>query len=339
MAPRESVLVTGGAGFIGSAVVARLLSLGYNATVYDNLVAGVPSNLGEGARLVRGDILHYHSLQAAIRGNRYVIHLAADPFVPESFADPARFWSTNVQGTLNVLRAMDELRFRLVYVSTAEVYGSTAQLRPLKESDPLNPVSPYAKSRAEAEAQVLSAGRSHADSIITLRLFNAFGPRETHPYVIPELVRQALKEPFISVGNTHAYRDFTYVDDTAAAIARPIEIDRFDNTIVNIGTGKTRRIDEVISVILRLADESRKSVVIDPSRLRPLDVPELVAETTLARNVLDWRPRIAFEEGISLMLAWYRSHGNEWVYETSRRVGHWSSRQVITEASASPLAR
>jgi dTDP-glucose 4,6-dehydratase len=155
----------------------------------------------------------------------------------------------------------------------------------------------------------------HKLPVVILRPFNTYGPRESLPYFIPEMIRQCLKEPVIHVGNLETSRDFTYVEDTVTAMVNALETENIEGEIINIGSNQTHKMKNILTLIKQETDAEKKQVVLDKSRLRPRDLETLVTDNTKARKILGWTPTITFEEGIRKTLKWYFNHAQTWGYE------------------------
>jgi dTDP-glucose 4,6-dehydratase len=151
--------------------------------------------------------------------------------------------------------------------------------------------------------------------VVILRPFNTFGPRENLPYFVPEMIRQCLKEPKILVGNLETSRDFTYIEDTADAIVKALETEGIEGEIINIGTGKTRKMKEILTLIKKETGCGRKQIVMDRKRLRPRDVEILVADNSKAKDLLGWGPKATLRDGIRKTIKWYLNSGRAWGYE------------------------
>jgi dTDP-glucose 4,6-dehydratase len=243
------------------------------------------------------------------------MHLAAQAFIPFSYQMPLQVAEANATGSINVLKACTDSRAkRLVHVSSSEVYGP-AQYTPMNEKHPLQPYSTYSVAKVAADLWAQTFFWEHKLPVVVLRPFNTFGPRESLPYFIPEIIRQCLKEPTIHVGNLETSRDFTYVEDTIGAMIKALETENIEGEIINIGTGKTHKMKEILALIKKETDTEYKEVALDNSRLRPRDVETLVSDNSKAKKLLDWKPEITFEEGTRETIRWYRDNSQTWGYE------------------------
>jgi dTDP-glucose 4,6-dehydratase len=319
----KKVLLTGGAGFIGSSLVRELLDKKYRVTVLDNLSTGLKENLPKSSqlKLIEGDIRDFNFVSKMVQHNPYVIHLAAQAFIPFSYQMPLQVAEVNAIGSINVLKACKDRKVkRLVHISSSEVYGS-AQYIPMDEKHPLQPYNTYSVAKTAADLWAQTFYWEHNLPVVILRPFNTFGPRESLPYFIPEMIRQCLKEPIIFVGNLNTSRDFTYVEDTAKAIVYALETEKIEGEIINIGTGKTHKMKEILTLIKQETGVQEKRVMLDESRLRPKDVEILITSNKKARKVLGWKPKTTFKEGIRKTILWYNNHGQTWGYE--KHGWHW----------------
>lgn len=315
----ENVLVTGGAGFIGSALVRELLKEGANVIVYDNFLYGDKSNLLEiedRIQTVNGDVLSW-KIYHAIREYKvkYVFHLAAEPYIPHCYDNPEKFFDVNVKGTMNVLMACKTLDVkRIIHFSSSEVYG-TAQYTPMDEKHPTLPLSTYAVSKLTADRLCFVFHHEHGIPVIILRPFNCYGPRETQPYVVPEIISQLARGNVVKLGNIKAKRDFTYVEDTAKGAIALIESNIPNGKVVNLGSNKTYSIEELAHIVGRLVEYDGIEIKIESSRLRPLDVDLLQCDYSKAKNYTDWEPQVNIEEGLERTIGWYMKNGKRWTWE------------------------
>jgi nucleoside-diphosphate-sugar epimerase len=315
-----TALVTGGAGFVGSALVRRLLATGARVVVYDSFFSGRRrhvSGLGPGATVVEGDVFDEGALARVFERHRpeHVYHLVGDTFVPSAYAEPRRFFRINVEGTLAVLQAVRRFGARrMLYVSSTEVYGR-APRQPLVETDPLAPANTYAVSKLAADRLCATFFHEHAVPVVIARIFNCYGPRETQPYVVPEIVRQLSRGPVVRLGNADARRDLTYVDDTAAGLQALMGSSVPDGDVAHVGSGTSVSIRHVAEICARLLGHERAVVETDPARLRRLDVDDFRADASRLRDATGWAPRVPLEEGLRRTVAWYRENGSRWSWE------------------------
>ena len=301
------VLVTGGAGFIGSNLVRALLEHGDRVRVLDNFATGSRGNLAEivaDIEVVEGDLRSYERVHTAVRGVEVVFHQGALGSVPRSVQDPLTSTAVNVEGTLNVLlAARDEGVGRVVAASSSSVYGDGGTF-PRIETQAPNPISPYGVAKLAAERFCVSFHRVYGLEAVALRYFNVFGPRQdpTSQYaaVVPLFVR-AIQEgrPVTIYGDGEQSRDFTYVanivDANIAAAAAP----GASGNVLNIAAGGSETVNtlaDTIGDILALPVER----AYEPPR--PGDVKQSWADVSLARETIGFAPRIGFEEGLRLTI-------------------------------------
>jgi UDP-glucose 4-epimerase len=297
------VLVTGGAGFIGSNVVRALLARGDEVRVLDNFSTGSRANLGgleAHVELVEGDLRSYERVHTAVRGVEIVLHQGALPSVPRSVQDPLTTTAVNVEGTLNVLlAARDEGIRRIVNASSSSVYGNGGSL-PRTESQLPDPISPYAVAKLAAERFCTSFTRVYGMEIVSLRYFNVFGPRQdpTSQYaaVVPRFIRAiAAGEPVTIYGDGEQSRDFTYVDNVVTANLLAADAALVAGEIVNVATGSSTTVNELADTVGRLLDMAVQKTF-EPER--EADVHASWADLTEARRLLGYEPKIGLEEGL-----------------------------------------
>jgi nucleoside-diphosphate-sugar epimerase len=315
----ENVLVTGGAGFIGSALVRELLKRSANVIVYDNFLYGDRSNLVEvesSIKIVSGDVLSWKIYDTIKKYKvKYVFHLAAEPYIPHCYDNPEKFFDVNVKGTMNVLMACKTLDVkRIVHFSSSEVYG-TAQYIPMDEKHPTLPLSTYAVSKLAADRLCFVFHHEHGIPVIILRPFNSYGPRETQPYVIPEIISQLARGKVVKLGNIKARRDFTYVEDVARGAVAIMESDIPDGEVVNLGSNKAYSIEELAHLVGELMGYDDIEIKIEASRLRPLDVDLLLCDYSKARKYTGWEPKVDIKEGLKRTIEWYVKNGKRWSWE------------------------
>lgn len=314
----SNVLVTGGAGFIGSSLVRQLENKNCDIIVFDNLVAGTRDNLkGTKSSLIEGDIRNRELLRETMKiyDIDYCFHLAAEPYIPKGYQYPEKMFQTNTIGTLRVLEACKMAKVKkIIYYSTSEVYG-TAQYLPMDEKHPTHPHSIYALSKLAADRMCYILWKERKIPIIILREFNCFGPREAQPYIIPEIISQFTRGNELHLGNIHARRDFTYVDDATAAAIRLMEIPGYEGGVVNIGYGKNWSVQEIASEIAKIMGKKDWNIIVEKKRLRPFDVDELLCDNTLFNELTGGMNFRSFREGLQLTIDWYNRHGKKWSWE------------------------
>lgn len=315
----KNVLVTGGAGFIGSNIVKELVQEKTNVIVYDNFSCGDMQNLEEvqsSIKIVTSDILHPKFKTMLIENDvEYVFHLAAEPFIPKCYDYPERFLQVNALGTLKVLRACKEAKVkRILHYSTSEVYG-TARYVPMNEDHPTRPLSTYAASKLAADRLCYTLFHEHDVPVVILRQFNAYGPKETQPYVIPEIITQLSKSNEVKLGNIKARRDFTYVEDAAKGAIELMMCSGIDGEVINMGSGKDCSIEEIAYMLGGLMGYDSIKITIDTNRLRPLDVDLLLCDPSKVHKLIGWETKTDMKEGLRSTIRWFKEHGNRWIWE------------------------
>lgn len=297
-------LITGGAGFIGSHLVDRLLADGHEVTVLDDFSTGHRENLAHVAgdiRLVEGDLRDPAAVADAVGGCEAVYHQAALASVPRSMKDPARVHAVNVDGTMNVLLAAREAGTRrVVFASSSSVYGDTEVL-PKVETLPVSPRSPYAATKAAGEAYLVAFHAAFGLETVVLRYFNVYGPRQSarsqYAAVIPLFIdAMAAGRPPTIEGDGEQTRDFTYVEDLVDAVVRAASAPGAPGMIMNTGGGRRISILDLARAIAEATGFAGDPVHVDP---RPGDVRDSLADTTRAREILGWTPRVPLEDGIT----------------------------------------
>lgn len=296
----RKVVVTGGAGFIGSHLTDALVAQGHAVCVVDNLVAGKLEQINLEAKFVRRDVRDIRALVEAFSGIDTVFHLAALPRVPRSIEDPVGTRQVNLYGTMNVLAVAQAAGVRrVIFASSSSVYGDPVSL-PVCEDAPLNPLSPYAEQKRDAEVACRIWSQLNRVQTVCLRFFNVYGRRldPSGPYalVIGKFISQRLHdEPLTVCGDGEQSRDFTHVCDVVRAGVTAMDIpDEFaQGTAINIGCGKPVAVNRIAELI----GGSNWPVVHLP--VRKGEPRRTHADITLARQILEWEPTIPIEEGIA----------------------------------------
>ncbi|MBC8651583.1 NAD-dependent epimerase/dehydratase family protein [Pseudomonas sp. MTM4] len=251
------ILVTGGAGFIGSNLVDALVARGYAVRVLDNLSTGKRSNLPDGVRveLIEGDVADAQVMRRAVRGVRAVVHLAAVASVQASVDDPVGTHQSNLVGTLNLCEAMrDEGIRRVVFASSAAVYGNNGEGQPIDEDTPKAPLTPYAADKLASEHYLDFYRRQHGLEPVIFRFFNIFGPRQdpSSPYsgVISIFTERAQKGlPIAVFGDGEQTRDFLYVGDLVEVLVQALECDEVKAGAINVGLNRATSLNELLASI------------------------------------------------------------------------------------------
>lgn len=276
------VLVTGSKGFIGRHLISELKNLNIAFIEVDDSI----------------DLCKANSL-SKIEPVDVVFHLAAKTFIPESFENPASFFENNFLSTLNVLEYCKTHNARIITPSTY-VYGQPEYL-PVDENHPINPSSPYTTSKLISESLIKSYSRDFGVDGIILRLFNVYGANTNDHFLIPKIIKQAIEHQAVNLFDPRPRRDFVYVTDVVDAFIKSASIPLEGIEIINIGSGKSNSINDIISVVennlqlpfsVTYSGESRKN-----------DVMETVADINKAKNLLGWAPQVELNEGINKIIA------------------------------------
>lgn len=306
-----SFLVTGGAGFIGSALVNRLLREGHSVRVVDDFSTGLRRNLEDcldRIELVVGDLTELAVCKACLQGVEYVLHQAAIPSVQRSVEDPANSHRANVTGTLNMLvAARDAGVKRFVFASSSSVYGDSEKL-PKLETMPDNPLSPYALTKLAGEKYCAVFHRIYGLPAVSLRYFNVFGPRQNpqSPYaaVISRFIEAALRgtRPVV-YGDGEQSRDFTYVDNVVEANLLACFAEGVGGMTFNVGTGRRFTLHELLRSLSSIA-----GCTIEPiyATTRLGDIRHSQAGIEKAERFLRYKPEVSFQEGLKRTVEWYR---------------------------------
>ncbi|MGZ4863890.1 MAG: NAD-dependent epimerase/dehydratase family protein [Halobacteriota archaeon] len=298
MSKLEKVFITGATGFLGSHLVNCLTKRGAAISV---LVRGQPDRIARhGLCVVQGDLSHPISINDAST----VFHLAAVSHVGRALENPRQTFETNTAGTLTVLEAIRQSPSaeKLVFVSSAHVYGTPLYI-PIDEGHPVRAREPYAASKLAAEAFVSAYSSAYGIPIAIARLFNTYGPRQHPDFVIPSIIRSALAQDALTLGNLTPSRDFTYVEDIVEALLRLAET---GDGIYNVASGAEINIETLVA---RVAEILGKTLTISSQRTQrrsaAVEIERMCADISRIK-ALGWEPRVNLIDGLKNTIAWYR---------------------------------
>ncbi len=297
-------LITGAAGFLGSALANHLAREGHQVRGIDDLSAGDLQTLSPDVLFTRGDVNDRPKLWTLLQDVDCVYHLAARVSVPESVLYPREYNAANVGGTVSLMEAMRDVGVhRVVYISSGAVYGDQGE-QPLKETHTPNPRSPYAVSKLAGEFYVSTIGDLWGIETVSLRVFNAYGPGQhlpaSHPPVIPYFLRQAVRDGSLVVhGQGIQTRDYVFVDDVVRCMVAAATAPGLDNAVVNVGSGTETSVKELVRLIVEMTG-SKAEVIYNPRTLP--GVSRMRADLSLVYDKLGYQPHISLTEGLRLTL-------------------------------------
>jgi UDP-glucose 4-epimerase len=316
------VIVTGGAGFIGSHLVEYLSSEGHSVKVIDNFSTGRKENLEhvrDKIEIIEGDLNTFEDLHNLIKGNDWVFHLAALADIVPSIQNPEQYFDANVNGTLKLLQACNKQNIsKFIYAASSSCYGIPEKY-PTPESTPINPQYPYALTKRMGEELVLHWSNVYKIPAISLRFFNVYGPRSrtsgTYGAVFGVFLAQKLaNKPLTIVGDGSQTRDFTFVTDVVDAMYISAK-SKFKNKVYNVGSGKTISINQIAKILKGDTTHIPK---------RPGEPDVTFADIKEIKTDLNWSPSVSIEEGIKILL---------------NNIEYWRNAPVWTPESISEATR
>ena len=313
---KSNVVVCGGAGFIGSHLVDYLVDVKKcRVIVLDNLSAGFRKFIHPKADFFYCDITHSEEHLLNIFKELkidYVFNYVAEPYIPVSFARPLHVFDVNARGALMVINAAHLAGVKgILQISSAEIYGDVAGK--IKETDPACPRSSYGVSKLAIDGLVQSRWKEASTPAIILRQFNCYGNRETHPYVIPEIINQLSKRSIIKLGN-NSFRDFQYVGDAVRMAVELLEKGKLGE-VYNMGSETGIKIYDLARLIARLMCIKNVKIIFDKKRERPHEIWHLQSDNTKLYKTICARPVVEFEYGLANLIQYYKKNNNKFDYE------------------------
>lgn len=310
------VMITGGAGFIGSHLADALLEMGNTVICYDDFNSyytgkerNVQHNLNNpNYHLIKADVLDFDNLFHAIHGVDVIFHLAAQAGIRYSVEHPQEVAKINIMGTLILLNAARQQKVKkIIFASSSSVYGNP-QYMPTDENHPTNPISPYGASKLSAEKYCLIYHKLYNMNIVILRYFTVYGPRQRPDMAIRKFIRLVFNnKPPVIYGDGTQTRDFTYVDDIIQGTVSVAEMEDVDGEIFNLGGGHSVSVRHLVQLLIELAGKEGKiQPEYVPAKLG--DVKDTHADITKARNFLRYEPQSYLENGLRNFLEWYKMY-------------------------------
>ncbi len=314
------ILITGGAGFIGSHLCDKYTKEGNTVLCLDNFLNGNLVNIRHllqhrNFKLINGDIRNFDLMEKIVPGVDVIFHLAAQIHVDRSIIEPLLTYEVNVLGTQNILEAarMYDIE-KVIHASTSEVYGS-AQFSPMNEEHPLNAPHPYGASKIAADRMCYAYNQTYGMNVCIMRPFNIFGPKQKdsgYGGVISLFTKRVINNmPPIIYGDGEQTRDYTYVEDIVEAYDIVLNYEKQINEPINFGTGNEIRIIDLANLIIKLCNKEK---IMTPAHVepRPGEVQRLIADISKAKKI-GWKPKYSIEDGLKQFIEWYRNYKfEEW---------------------------
>ncbi|MAH43080.1 nucleotide sugar epimerase [archaeon] len=319
---QKNILVTGGAGFIGSHLSRYLANQGHKVTILDNFTTGDLRNIWDmlshnQVKLIKGDIRDSRLLTDITTKTDIIFHLAAQIHVDKSVLEPIETFDINATGTLKILELAMKRDFeRIIYASTSEVYGS-AMTDKINEDHPTNSQSPYAASKLAADRLCYSYAKSYDMDIAVIRNFNTYGPHQKdsgYGAVIPLFIKRVLaNKPPVIYGTGEQSRDFMYIEDAIKAYSLTLDSNKTNGKVINFGSGKDISIKDLAYKIIEICGSDLEPVFVEQ---RPGEVQKLCADITKAKEILGFNPEFDIEKGLQAYIDWFKKYKfDEWKIE------------------------
>lgn len=308
-----SCAVVGGAGFLGSHLVNHLIDDRYcEVLVIDNLITGLRKFVHPKAKFEHHDITGSEDYLFKLFTQHsvdYVFNYAAEPYIPVSFERPLHVFNINAFGALKVINAAQEAGAKgILQVSSAEIYGDQDGL--ITENDPVTPHSTYGAAKAAIDYLVQVRWREAQTPCIALRQFNCVGERETHPYVIPEIISQFSKGSTVRLGN-NSFRDFQYAGDAVKMATELLEYGEFGE-VYNMGSEEGIQIYDLAHLIGNLMGHEYTSIEVDESKRRPWEIWHLQSDNAKIYDAISYRPQVKLAEALQRTIDYFTQNGNVW---------------------------
>ena len=308
------ILVTEANHIVGSHLVEKLITLGNDVKTlvrydyYDDrrLLEYLPLHYRNKIKIISGSITNPEVINHAVSDVDIVLHLSITDTIPYSEISLRDFVTENILGILNLLEASKRYKvLKFVFVSTGDIYGNTSKT-PTDEDQPTNPLSPQIAACIGAEKLVEGYHASQNLPATIIRLFNPYGPMQSKRAIIPTIISQAFFKSSVLLGNMHAERDFIYVDDIIEGLLKVLDSDQLVGEKINLGSGTGISIGDLAEKILNIMDKDIE-ILFDATRIRPesQDVEKIIADINKANDLLDWKPRISIEDGLTKTIDWF----------------------------------
>lgn len=310
----KNVAVIGGAGFLGSHLVDHLIEdRNCNVIVLDNLITGLKKHIHEKAEFIYFDITGSETQLKKIFEQYkidFVFNYAAEPYIPVSFERPLHVFDINARGALMVMNAAQEAGVkRILQVSSAEIYGDAPE-HAVNEEYPARPHSTYGASKLAIDALVQARWKEAKTPVIAMRQFNCVGERETHEYVIPEIIEQLSKSNKVKLGN-NSFRDFQYAGDAVRMAVELLEKGK-PGEVYNMGSEGGIKIYDLAHLIGKIMGHEKVEIVTDKKRVRPWEIWHLQSDNTKLYSTIKTRPEVGLEEALKRTVDYFKDNGNKW---------------------------